>query len=613
MSLPFAFHAQTSDGLSYQDGQLTLILNTESELYQKVYVRHEPDNEESLVEMKPCGKLGRLNQWSATIPVNPDKSLTHYVFKMLSGSAQHWLDARGVHNRIPPREYHFKYDALYQPPEWVNEQIFYQIFPDRFCNGNPDISVKTNEYSVRGGKRNVIAKQWGEPVSSHDSHGSLEFYGGDLAGVRSKLDYLEQLGITTVYLNPIFTSLSNHKYDTTDYFNVDPHLGTNEEFAQLCAEIHQRGMKVVLDAVFNHTSAEHPWFDRFNHYENGAYCSEKSPYRDYYLFDQDNHYACWKGVENLPVLNFLNEEVRDYIYQGKDSVIKHWLRPPYSIDGWRFDVIHMLGEGSGAINNAYYVKQFRDSVKQENQQAYVLGEHFFEATQWLQGDQEDGAMNYYGFAHPVRAWLTGQDIAYDPISISAQEFVEWIVEAQAKVPWLNQLAQLNQLDSHDTMRWATLVNGNDALIEIGLVLLMTMVGTPCVYYGTEVNLQGGLDPDNRRCFPWEETENSMQIERFKKLVAMRRNHLALQQGALQILYAQDGCIAYARVFGGEVILVVINASDVPQSMSVPIWKLGIESGKVICSKSGNEMEVVSGNLSVEVGSKAYLMGMSTKP
>ncbi len=593
MSLPFAHHAQTSDGFVHQNGELSLTLNTESDLYSKVYIRHEPDNEESLVEMRPVGKLGRLTQWKACISINPDKPLTHYVFKMLTATAQHWLDARGVHNRIPPRDYHFKYNSQYQPPEWVKKQVFYQIFPDRFCNGNSAISVKSNEYSIRGGKRNVIAKQWGEAVSTHDSNGSIEFYGGDLAGVRSKLDYLQKLGITTIYLNPIFTSLSNHKYDTTDYFNIDPHIGTNEEFAELCDDVHRRGMKIVLDAVFNHTSAEHPWFDRFGQFDNGAFSCEQSPYRNYYLFDHENNYACWKGVENLPVLNFLNSEVREYIYEGNSSVVKHWLRSPYAIDGWRFDVIHMLGEGSGARNNAYYVRQFRDSVKQVNPEAYVLGEHFFEATQWLQGDQEDGAMNYYGFAHPVRAWLTGYDIAYEPISLSTKEFVEWILEAQAKIPWLNQLAQLNQLDSHDTMRWATLVKGENALIDIGVTLLMTMVGTPCVYYGTEVNLEGGLDPDNRRCFPWEKAS---QVNQLKDLIEIRNGNIELQQGAVLFLYCEDNCLAYARYFENGVTLVVVNLNTEPKHVAVPMWQIGIENSKATNFRSQEICNICDGIL-----------------
>ncbi len=327
-----------------------------------------------------------------------------------------------------------------------------------------------------------MVKAWGDAVGAHQNTGAREFFGGDLKGIEQKLDYLSGLGVTALYFNPVFTAPSNHKYDTTDYFQIDPMFGTNEQFAQLCEQIRGKQMKIVLDAVFNHTSVHHPWFD-IKQEGQGAYGNPNSDFRDYYFFEgQTNNYIGWKGIGNLPVLNFENEQVRDYIYQSEEAVIKHWLKPPYCVDGWRFDVIHMLGEGDGAKNNAHYVEAFRQAAKSTNPNAYVLGEHFFEATQWLQGGQEDGAMNYYGFAHPVRALFAKQDIMYDPIDINALDFKEWVDEARAKVPFANQLSQLNQLDSHDTARFLTLLNGNEEKMQMALALLMTYVGTPCLYY-----------------------------------------------------------------------------------------------------------------------------------
>ena len=302
----------------------------------------------------------------------------------------------------------------HQPPSWVQEQVFYQIFPDRFSASKSESDIR-KAYAQHDSE--AIIKSWGEAVGSHKNTGAREFFGGDLKGVEQRLDYLEQLGVTALYFNPIFSSPSNHKYDTTDYFTVDPMFGTNAQFAELCEKIRGKNMKIVLDAVFNHTSVHHPWFD-IQQKGEGAYGNPQSKFRDYYFFeDETNHYIGWKGIGNLPVLNFENEQVRDYIYQSEESVIKYWLKPPYLVDGWRFDVIHMLGEGEGAKNNAHYVEAFRHATKSVNPNAYVLGEHFFEATQWLQGDQEDGAMNYYGFAHPVRAFIAQQDIMYEPINI----------------------------------------------------------------------------------------------------------------------------------------------------------------------------------------------------
>ncbi|MCE0495184.1 maltodextrin glucosidase [Vibrio salinus] len=577
MCLPFLYHGQSTDWVSQTDHKLTVRLAVEKAwLFQKILVRHEPDNEETLTEMHPQGSTEHLTFWEASFEINTDRDITHYAFKLLTGKEQFWLDAKGVSRRISPKETHFKYNAVNRPPEWINQQVFYQILPDRFCNGKPEISVRNGESSpVLGGKK-PVAKQWGEPVSSYDTSGGCEFYGGDLYGVGQKIDYLQSLGITAIYLNPIFTAPSNHKYDTSDYMTIDPHLGTNEDFALLCKDLHHRKMKIILDAVFNHTSAEHPWFNKSGqHPMSGAYQSTESPYRNFYSFDGNSQrYHSWKGVDSLAVLNYKNKQLRKYIYQDDDAVIKHWLKPPYSIDGWRFDVIHMLGEGKGAKNNAHYVKAFRKSAKQVNPDCYILGEHFYEATQWLQGDQEDGSMNYYGFAHPVGALLTGLDIAGHPVHISVTNFLDWQTEARAKIPWPNQLAQLNQLDSHDTARFMERVKHNAGLFKLAAVLLFTSVGTPCLYYGTELGMSGGRDPDNRRCMPWDEVEQSEYISFFRQLIQLRTDNIALQKGDYVPLYRDDNGFAFARQFQRHCVICVFNVSQKTRSFTIPVWRLG---------------------------------------
>ncbi|MBG0758973.1 maltodextrin glucosidase [Vibrio cidicii] len=610
MTHPFLFHSQTQDGFCLSQGLAQVTLRTQSQGIEKVYLRHEPDNEEYLVEMQPIESVGALKQWRASFALNSDRDVTQYVFKVLTEDGQYWLDARGVQKRMPGSEYHFKYNAKHQPPAWVKEQVFYQIFPDRFCNGNPDISVKDGEYTVKNGTRPVVAKAWGEAVDTGSGYGGCEFYGGDLAGIASKLDYLQTLGVSALYLNPIFTAPSNHKYDTTDYLTVDPHLGTNQEFAELTQALHQRDMKVILDAVFNHTSCEHPWLDRGGKGDNGAYHHSDSPYRDYYFFDGDTkNYIGWKGIENLPVLNFAHQAVRDYIYQGEDAVIRHWLKAPYQIDGWRFDVIHMLGEGEGAYNNAHYVQAFRQATKAENPQAYVLGEHFFEATKWLQGEQEDGSMNYYGFAHPVRALLAQQDIAYDPITIDGCEFVEWLNEARAKVPWLNQLSQLNQLDSHDTARFITLLNQHQGYMEIALGLLFTYVGTPCLYYGTEVGLAGGQDPDNRRCFPWEQVDTSPWFGYVQRLIQLRTTHPCLQQGAILFLAIEKDHFAFTRQLGEECALVVVNLANHTKPISLPFWQTGISAGQLTPMMEQRASLAISEDMCMEIAPESISVWM----
>lgn len=579
MSLPFISHAQTEDGLKFDGEFFEVTLKTESLPFSRVQLRYEPDNEEYLIDMTDEGQEGRLRVWKARFRKNQDRDITHYLFKLILDNTQYWLDARGVQKRMPGKEYHFKVNTVDQPPEWISEQVFYQIFPERFCNGNPDITTKAETIMVGDREYKKVVKQWGELPGNYDGSAAREFFGGDLAGIKSKLDYLQNLGVTALYLNPIFTSHSNHKYDTNDYFTVDPAFGTNEEFAELSKDIHQRGMRIVLDAVVNHTSVSHEWFDINDDTGKGAYSHPRSEYRDFYLFDGSSRdYVGWKGIGSLPVLNFCNQTLKEKIYQGEDSVIRHWLKAPYHIDGWRFDVIHMLGEGEGALNNAHYVSEFRKTVKAENPDAYVLGEHFFEATQWLQGDQEDGAMNYYGFAQPVRAFLAECDISYEPISLPVTEFVEWLLESKAKLPWKNQLAQLNQLDSHDTSRFLTLLKGDESKMKLASMLLFTYVGTPCLYYGTEVGLEGGGDPDCRRCFPWDRVEESSWLPFYNKLINVRKSSPELQRGDFVLLDYSDNHMVYARTLGEDKTVVAFSVES--QEVGIPVWKLGLEAGEV---------------------------------
>ncbi|MDC5842066.1 maltodextrin glucosidase [Vibrio europaeus] len=609
-SLPFIYHGQSADWLTREDNKLTVTLATEKAVnFTKVLLRHEPDNEEYLVEMTLSKTTEHLTYWQASFPLNSDRDVTHYTFKLLTECGQYWLDAKGVSKRISPRETHFKYNALHQPPSWVQEQVFYQIFPDRFCNGNPEISVKEGEYFVSGGTKPVVTKQWGEPVDTKGGNAGCEFYGGDLYGVESKLDYLQNLGVTALYLNPIFTAPSNHKYDTSNYVQVDPHLGSNEHFASLCQQLRDREMKIMLDAVFNHTSTEHPWFNLQGLQDSlGAYQSPDSPYRDYYFFNGDRQdYVGWKGIQSLPVLNFENQQVKDYIYASDEAVIKHWLKPPYQIDAWRFDVIHMLGEGEGATNNAHYVKAFRDSAKQVNPDCYVLGEHFFEATQWLQGDQEDGAMNYYGFAHPVRALLAKLDIAFDPIDINVGDFVDWQAEARAKLPWQNQLAQLNQLDSHDTARFLELVKHDPRLFQLASVLLFSYVGTPCIYYGTELGMMGSHDPDNRRTMPWEQTDNSEYLDWFRQLIALRKANPALQKGDYIPVHHDDDCFVFARKVDGNTMLCAFNLSEKTVHRKLPVWRADIHNGTFNGQLCGEVSYASNGLLNLSMPPRSALL------
>jgi alpha-glucosidase len=566
-----------------------------------VYLRSTADNEEHLLTMHYAGRHAELHRWEAHLPWDGGNALTLYVFKVLADSTQYWLAADGAHEHLPPEDRHFRLHPSALPPAWVRDQVFYQIFPDRFHRGMPPVDRQGQPLPGQDG-RVVQQPQWSAPVD-HDNAAN-SFYGGDLPGITTKLDYLQgELGVTALYLNPIFASGSNHKYDTDDYDVVDEHLGGNAALEDLSGAVHSRGMRLVLDGVINHTSVNHRWYKQ-------ALASPDSPYRNFYLFNQDGYHFGWKGFTSLPVLDFSSLELREQIYAGPDAMLRRWLKAPYNIDGWRLDVIHMLGEGSGARNNAHHLREIRSAVKAENADAYVMGEHFSEATRWLQGDQEDGAMNYYGFANPVRAWLAGQDVAYHPIKLSSRAFEAWMGRAQACIPFDNQLTQLNLLDSHDTTRFFTLLDEDTAKMQLAATLLFTRPGVPCIYYGDEIGLAGGPDPDCRRPFIWErERWNLALFEHYKKLVALRQQRGEWRHGAVQTLAIGADWIVYARYTDWEASIIGVNRSAYPTLVTLPVWQLPVPV-KAWHSPEGEAFSIRDGHVNIELPAVGSMLLLS---
>ena len=512
---------------------LDLVLFTDQALAAgEVFVRTLPDNEELLTAMQPDGQAGALWCWRAHIAWDGGNALTRYAFFAAGVHSTHWLAADGLHEHVPPEAQHFRVHATEQPPAWVREQVFYQVFIDRFARSG------LHPLPPHGS-----TGEWGTLPRSEGA--SSHFYGGDLPGLTQRLPYLQdELGVSAIYLTPIFESRSNHRYDTIDYTLVDAHLGGNAALAELRQATQARGMRLVLDAVVNHTGAEHPWLaQRPSHYAS----------------DASGQPLGWKGHASLPVLDFAQPAVQQAVYAAPDAVLRRWLRPPYAIDGWRLDVIHMLGEGPGAMHNARHVRAMRRAIREENEQAYVLGEHFAEATRWLQGEQEDGAMNYYGFANPVKAWLAGLSAGTARHRLSTAAFERWLGRAIATIPYANQLAQLNLLGSHDTPRLLSELAGNVGLMQVAMTLLFTRPGVPCVYYGDEIGLPGGPDPDNRRCFDWNRAHWQHGLwAHVQALARARRDRAEWQCGATLTLAQGEDWLAYARFTGSAATLVAVN-------------------------------------------------------
>lgn len=510
----------------------------------RVFVRSLPDNEELLTPMQPDGHDGALQRWRAHVAWDGGNALTLYAFAVARPEGRCWLAADGLHGHVPPEAVHFRVHPREQPPEWVRSQVFYQVFPDRYARG-----------SATPAQAGLAA--WGSPPPRQRA--ASVYYGGDLPGLVERLPYLnDELGVTALYLNPVFAAGSNHRYDTHDYDQVDPLLGGNAALAALRAATQARGMRLVLDAVVNHTGARHPWLQQ----QPGLYARGAG-----------GEVLGWKGHANLPVLDFAQPAVQQAVYGDADAVLRRWLRPPYAIDGWRLDVVHMLGEGPGAHNNAHHVRAIRRAVRDANPQAYVLGEHFAEATRWLQGDQEDGAMNYYGFAQPLHDWLAGGELAGQRQRIATAAFADWMQRAQAAIPYANQLAQLNLLGSHDTPRLLTELGGDVALLQLAMTLLFTRPGVPCIYYGDEIGLEGGPDPDCRRCFDWDRSHwHGGLWSHVQRLARARRERREWQQGATLTLAQGRDWLAYARYTANAATVVVVNRGPAV-TVSLPLHRL----------------------------------------
>lgn len=569
--LPLAPWAErTAAGL-----RLTLLSDTPD--LDEVHARFLLDNEETWQPLARTADRGRFACFEATIPWCPTGPTTRYCFRALQRGVPHWLAATGPQRRVPNEAHHFRIAREPLVPAWAQRQLIYQIFPDRFARG-PEAPRERPPHAFGYGKAPVHALEWGAPLDVKPAWSA--FYGGDLAGIGERLGHLQALGVTTVYLTPVFSSGSNHRYDTEDYDHVDAGLGGDEALVALSRQLHSAGLRLVLDAVLNHTGANHPWFNRFaQHAEPGAWQSPGSRWHGWYARDEHGRPVYWKGHQSLPVLDYAHPEVLDAFIRGPRSVLRRWLQPPVSADGWRLDAVHMLGEGPGAGNNAAMLRAMRDAVRDENPEAILVGEHFSEASSWLQGDQEDAAMNYWGFTLPLWQWLGGVDFGGRAAPIATADLAAWLGESRAVVPHEVALAQWNALDSHDTQRLITLLGTDEALYGVAQALQFGYPGVPCIYYGDEVGLEGGNDPDNRRCFDWSGASwRPAVLERVKRFAAWRRDRTELREGACLTLAHGGDWIAFARVDANAVTLLVANRGDATEAV-VPLDALPFDVGR----------------------------------
>ncbi len=561
-----------------------------------------------------------------------DDEKVAYYFEVTAGKITCVYDFRGVAKNV---EDYYKFVIVpgNRVPRWAKGAVMYQIYVDRFYNGDPTNDVLTDEYNYIGEHVNRV-EDWGKYPAVM---GVREFYGGDLQGVLDKMDYLQDLGIDVIYFNPLFVSPSNHKYDIQDYDYIDPHFGkivndqgnllepwqnenkdasryinriankenleaSNALFATVVEEAHRRGMKVILDGVFNHCGSFNKWLDReriyenFEGYEKGAYISADSPYRDYFQFYDENRwpynptYDGWWGHDTLPKLNY---EGSDNLYNYILHIGKKWVSPPYNADGWRLDVAADLGH-SPEFNHKFW-KDFHKAVREANPEAIVLAEHYGSPKEWIENGEWDTVMNYDAFMEPITWFLTGMqkhsDDYREDLYGNADSFWGAMHYHGAAFCGDSFHIAMNELSNHDHSRFLTRTNkrvgrvntmgpeaaneGVDkAVMREAVVMQMTWAGAPTIYYGDEAGVCGFTDPDNRRTYPWGHEDHDL-IEFHKVMIRIHKESTAFKYGSLKYLIGDYNLIGYVRFFEDDHYITLINNNDYEVDREYSVWESGI--------------------------------------
>ena len=601
------------------------------------------------------------------LKVNLGDTPFQYYFELREGDRVVYYDRCGASDELR-WQYHFTIVPGFSTPEWANGAVMYQILVDRFKNSDPTNDVVDDEYHYIS--RNVsFVPDWNRPPSEFDV---TNFYGGDLQGVKDQLYYLKSLGVEVIYFNPLFVSPSNHKYDTQDYDYIDPHYGkivddggetldpndhdnhhaskykarvankknleaSNKFFAEFVQEAHEKGIRVILDGVFNHCGSFNKWLDREGIYEGqdgfepGAYVSKDSPYHDYFRFypegnwPYNNAYDGWWGHDTLPKLNYENsQKLCDYIL----DIARKWVSPPYNADGWRLDVAADLGH-SPEFNHKFWA-EFRDAVKKANPNAIILAEHYGDASSWLGGDQWDTIMNYDAFMEPVSYFMTGMEKHSDRYEPEAEgdgrRFEMTMQHCMTEFLTPSLYCAMNQLSNHDHSRFLTRTNHkvgrvaqlgseaagqdvNTALFKEAALIQMTWPGAPTLYYGDEAGVVGFTDPDNRRTYPWGNA-NYYLIDYHRDIIFMHRFNEPLRVGSFLFLQTGKDYLCYARFTGHQKMIIAINRGDYSMHVDIPAWRAEVPDGQIqqifVTNDSGHSIlpvphDVVHGILSGEIG------------
>lgn len=492
--------------------------------------RYDWENEYNKKAMNIVAETEFFTYYQAEISVFRNRY--RYYFEFIDSNFEKFqYNERGFINKDfnynDMNSFQFPYIAeedLYQGINWLQESVVYQIFPDRFCNGDSSIDIEGTS-------------EWGKGRVHRRS-----IYGGDIRGIITKLNYLDDLGVNLIYLTPIFKSTTNHKYNTQDYFDIDPQFGTLNEAKELVEKAHNLGMKVVFDAVFNHSGSD------FFAFEDLIENQQKSKYKDWYFIDswpvtksKNKYYTFANGCDNMPKLNTNNKDVRDYLL----SVGEFWIKE-VGIDGWRLDVCDEVGHE--------FWRAFRKRIKSTKKDAIIIGEIMHEANAFLKGDQLDGIMNYPFKNAIIDFFAKG--------IISGREFLDIMAENRALYMDSITKQMWNLLGSHDTKRIYTECDGNIDRIKLSIAYQFLYIGVPYIYYGDEIGLSGGDDPNNRKCMNWNKnTQNKEIFDFYRDIINIRKENKVFIYGTFEEVYCENNIIAFKRVLNNEETLIIFNNNE----------------------------------------------------
>jgi alpha-glucosidase len=543
--------------------------------FTHVALRAAPDGEEELHPLAVVERRGAHARWAVTVRPRAPRYRYRFVLERPAGVLH--CNMAGLHAIDPVDAFDFTLLVGARLAAWPLDAVLYQIFPDRFDAADPSLRVRDGEWSLRGA--HTRARRFGDPPLPWREAKNLDFAGGDLPGVERRLDHVARLGATGLFLNPIWPALSNHRYDLIDHARVDPHLGGDAALASLSAALKRRAMRLVLDVVVNHTGSGHPWFNRdgIARTTGGAYRDADAPERGFYKFERwPDRYAAWLGHDTLPRLDLRNDELRAIVFAGEDAFLRRFLRAPFAVDGYRFDVANMMGRDGAEQGHRELWSAIARALRDEAPDVWLVGEHFFDPDKLLKGDGLDGAMAYHAFTFPARTWIVGRDRRGAASALDGGELVALLRAAWARIGWAAARRSSLHVNTHDLPRLQT-VAGDGRALELATSLMLALPGVPCLYYGDEVGLEGGADPDNRRCMEWDEARwDQARLRAVSEAVRARRASPALARGGFTDLGSTGDVIAFARTLGEET--KVFIASRAREAISVEVETRGLVGG-----------------------------------